>query len=231
MPTFDSAEELLEPGETGLFLFTNGQFLTIGPDGSGSSGNWKLDPNRTVQRVVVFRWSMPDGERIVELFSGLLSGIDGPTDEGRYIVRFNDMQPQGTTSQTWEAFTGATERPVAYVRHANEPVINADEVPQTSTNEPPVTRFHVEYADGSFDDITLLQSGECPMFTLRRKRPDTELRSLGAHSAAAIAGILFRTAAMTERTEYPCYDPKFFAILRKWFEQPPQSGQEESQPE
>ncbi|MHB9008965.1 MAG: hypothetical protein ACYDC1_18805 [Limisphaerales bacterium] len=230
MRTFNSAEELLEPGETGLFLFTGGQLLTLGPDGSGSSGNWKLDPNRTIQRVVVCRWSLPDGERIVELFSGLLSGIDGPTDEGRYTVRFHDMHPQGTTSQTWEAFTGATERPVAYVRHASELVTNADEVPQTSTSEPPVTRFQIEYADGSSDEITLLQRGECPLFTLRRKRPDTEMRSLGAHSAGAIAAILFRTAAMTERTEYPCYDPKFFAILQRWFE-PPQSGQEESQPE
>jgi hypothetical protein len=135
------------------------------------------------------------------------------------------------TSQTWEAFTATTQPPVAYVHRASAPLTNAGAPCKAPTSEPPVTRIHIEYADGSSDDITLLQRGECPLFDLRRKRPETEMRSLGAHSAGAIAAILFRTAATTERTEYPFHDPKLLAVLRQWFEQPPQSGQEGSQPQ
>jgi hypothetical protein len=115
MRTFNLAEELLKPGETALCLFTDGRLLTIGPDGSGSSGNWKLDPNCIVQRVIIFRWSMRDGERSVELFTALLNGMSGPTDEGRYIVHLLDVHLQGTTSQTWEKFVATEKHPVAYV--------------------------------------------------------------------------------------------------------------------
>jgi hypothetical protein len=99
------------------------------------------------------------------------------------------------------------------------------------TSEPPVTRIYVEYADGSSDDIRLLQRGACPLFGLRRKRPDTEISDLGAHTAGAVAAILFRTAVTTERTEYPFDDPKLVAVLRQWFdEKPKQKGQERNQP-
>jgi hypothetical protein len=55
--------------------------------------------------------------------------------------------------------------------------------------------------------------------------------NLGAYSAGAIAGLLFRTAVTTERTEKPFDDPKLKAVLRQWFDQPPKkSSQEGSQP-
>ena len=87
--------------------------------------------------------------------------------------------------------------------------------------QPPVTFIHLEYADGSFDDIKLLQSGVFPLFNLRRKCPSGEVCDLGAHTAAAIAAILFRTSVNTERTEYPFDDPKLVAALRQWFEESP----------
>lgn len=86
--------------------------------------------------------------------------------------------------------------------------------------QPPVTFIHLEYADGSFDDIKLLQRGICPLFNLKRKRPDSDLRDLGAHTSGAIAAILFRTSVNTERTEYPFDDPKLIAALRQFFEKP-----------
>jgi hypothetical protein len=100
------------------------------------------------------------------------------------------------------------------------------------TSEPPVTRIQLEYADGSSDDIRLLSRGVCPLFRLSRQRPDTKMRDLGAHTAGAIAAILFRTAVNTERTEYPFNDPKLIAVLRQWFEEKPiEKGQDGSKPQ
>ena len=98
--------------------------------------------------------------------------------------------------------------------------------------QPPVTLIHVEYADGSSDDIKLLQRGACSLFGLSRKRPDSDMRDLGAHTSGAIALILFRTAVTTERTEYPIDDPKLIAALRQYFEESPsQKKQEVSKPQ
>ena len=101
-----------------------------------------------------------------------------------------------------------------------------------SVRPPPVTFIHVEYADGSCDDIKLLQRGVCPLFGLSRKRPDSEMRDLGPHTSGAIAIILFRTALATERTEYPFHDPKLIAALRPYFEESSlQKKQEASKPQ
>jgi hypothetical protein len=83
----------------------------------------------------------------------------------------------------------------------------------------PIAFIHVEYADGSFDDIRLLHRGICPLFGISRKRPDGEVRDLGPHTSGAIAIILFRTALTTERTEYPFHDPKLIAALKSYFEE------------
>ena len=87
MPFLESSEQLLKLGETGLFLFTNGRFFTQDANGNGSSGFWMLNPQRNIDRVIIFRWSFRKGERFVELFSALPNGFEGPTDEGRYTVR------------------------------------------------------------------------------------------------------------------------------------------------
>lgn len=172
---------------------------------------WRPTAEDTVQRVGVFRLDL----------TGLLRGgfirpdpadSHGPdarlrivrADDGNFYVQTNERGPR-----------------LLLARGASAVPASATAPPTPSAGEPPVTRIYVEYADGSSDDMRLLQRGRCPLFDLQRKRPDTEMRSLGAHTAGAIAAILFRTAVTTERTEYPIHDPKLIAVLRQWFEQTP----------
>jgi hypothetical protein len=92
-------------------------------------------------------------------------------------------------------------------------------------SEPRVTRIHVEYDDGSFDDIGHLpqQDGhlpqqEPPFYSLGRKRPHSHKRDLGAHTSGAIAGILYVTAFYGRRHEYSVGDPdvsKLFEAFTK----------------
>jgi hypothetical protein len=123
MPAFTSARELVAPGETALFLFTDGRLFEF-EGGIGSSGFWVLtDPQRPFQRVVVFRWTFRDGQRLVELFTALPEGLVGPETEGafrgRYKVRLRDLRLAGTTTASWEDFVATDERPVTYVTGEN----------------------------------------------------------------------------------------------------------------
>ena len=77
-----------------------------------------------------------------------------------------------------------------------------------------VSSIRLDYSDGSSDDIELLQLGDSPLYGLRRKRPGSEVRNLGAHTDRAIVAILLHTLTTTERIEYSLGDPKIRAVLR-----------------
>ena len=116
-------------------------------------------------------------------------------DEGSFYVQANQQGPRFLMSGT---------------STAQEP---------QSTNQPAVTSIRVEYADGSADAIRFVHQGVCPLYSLSRKRSDTEMRDLGPHTAGAIAIILFRTALATKRTDYPFNEPKLVEALRLYVEE------------
>jgi hypothetical protein len=115
MQTFDAAHGLLQPGETGLFLLTDGRHFVINPDGSGSTGLWRINPSRRVDRVIVFHQHVRSGQRLVELFSAHHNGVTGPNEQGRYTVLLLGVQPAGTTEKTWKVFAQTGQAPVRYI--------------------------------------------------------------------------------------------------------------------
>jgi hypothetical protein len=88
----------------------------------------------------------------------------------------------------------------------------------TQSNSPSVSYIHVEYADGSFDVISLIQDGDFPLYSLDRKRAGAESVSLGAHTREEIAALLFFTFVSNQHTEYSARDPKVAALHRSWME-------------
>lgn len=81
-------------------------------------------------------------------------------------------------------------------------------------SEPKITRIHVEYEDGSSDDIEHLSHEETAFYGLTRKRPDAGKHNLGLHSSGAIAALLFVTALHGRRREYSCVDPEIVKQLK-----------------
>jgi len=114
MPTFNTAQELLQPGQTGMFVHTDGRHFTYNADGSGSTGFWVINPSRQVDRVVVVLDEFRRGKRIVELFTARHDGVVGPKD-GRYTVKLIDVQLAGSTDRTWKEFANAGQNPVRYI--------------------------------------------------------------------------------------------------------------------
>ena len=78
---------------------------------------------------------------------------------------------------------------------------------------PRVTRIHVEYEDGSFDNMELLPGDDLPLYDLRRKQGGSRKRNLGAHTGGAVAALLFLTASSSFRREYSAMDPDVVKLL------------------
>ncbi|MBI5396693.1 MAG: hypothetical protein HZA91_15475 [Verrucomicrobia bacterium] len=73
----------------------------------------------------------------------------------------------------------------------------------------------MDYDDGSFDIIRLIQSDDFPLYSLTRKRPDSKLPG-GAYTTAAIAALLFSTAMTTKWTAYSLRDKKIATLIYCW---------------
>lgn len=114
MDDLRSGYDLIDPGETGLFICTDGlnQHLDTRV-GTGSSGWWKLDPERPVDRVFIFRKGK-DAETPSEVFSGRRVRAEGP-DGGRYCLHLEDVRREGTTRLSWSRFAEAGENPIRYL--------------------------------------------------------------------------------------------------------------------
>ncbi len=113
-PTFDTAQELIQPGEVSLFILTDGRNFNIKPDGSGSTGFWRISPTRHRDRVVVYRAKPRNGRHFAELFTARYDGVVGPTEHDKYTVKLLDVKLAGTTYRRWQEFTGIGQTPHKY---------------------------------------------------------------------------------------------------------------------
>ena len=69
-------------------------------------------------------------------------------------------------------------------------------------SQPRVTKIHVEYEDGSHDDVELLPGADFSLYDLRRKRPGVKKRDIGACCGDSVGAFLFFTASTTCRREF-----------------------------
>ena len=83
----------------------------------------------------------------------------------------------------------------------------------------PITTIHIEYGDGSTDDIEPLPDDNMKivLYGWRRTRPKCQLPE-GIYSTSAIAAFLFQSALAGHLTEYDSKDPKTCALIRDYAE-------------
>src|SRR6187455_2921174 len=109
--TINRAVDLLEPNESALAVFTRGDHLEMYSDGSGSSGNWVIKPNRQLDKFIIYYRHMELVPTQVEVY--LADYIDvAPSKEGsRLIVNFKNARRMGTTNSNWYEFVGPGTAP------------------------------------------------------------------------------------------------------------------------
>jgi hypothetical protein len=114
MKEYRRAEDLLQPGEKALFVFTAGDNLEINPDGTGHSGYWKITRDPPVDRIVIYLRdpTRPDEN---ELYSGEIAGIDPKRGDGRRLIHLQKMELVGFTRERWRSFASANVNPLRYV--------------------------------------------------------------------------------------------------------------------
>jgi len=115
MATFEKGIDLLLPGQTGLFISTDGSNFTINDDGTGESGWWKINPSREITKVVIVRKSKSGADIYI---------ADRVGYEGSYVERVNIFLDHidciGSTQRNWQDFVNLSRsgsNPIRYLTH------------------------------------------------------------------------------------------------------------------
>jgi hypothetical protein len=106
--------DLLQPGESGLAVFTHGRHFQLNSDGTGTSGNWVADSTRVVDRFVVY---LRDGRAgvIARVFRADFAGAAPSPEAGRIVVSFRSAKQVGVTRASWPKFAHTGANPVRYI--------------------------------------------------------------------------------------------------------------------
>ncbi|HZT76415.1 MAG TPA: hypothetical protein VFA27_07145 [Vicinamibacterales bacterium] len=111
------AREVLTPGETAVALFTRGDHFALKADGTAVTGNWKLNPKRRFDKVVIYK--QDSRGNLHQIFIGVPVEIADSREEGRREIRLANVRLVGTTGCNWNEFTDTNSgsiNPVIYVR-------------------------------------------------------------------------------------------------------------------
>jgi hypothetical protein len=106
------AQDCISAGESAVVLFTRGPHFKRKSDGSGSTGNWKLDPGRTFDRVVIYH-RIPK-TMAGEIYVGDFIKTSPSREEERYIIHFSNLRLKGKTHLNWFQFGRGHQDPVQY---------------------------------------------------------------------------------------------------------------------
>lgn len=108
------ARDLIKPGENVLVILTHGiHFILNDDENTGSTGEWKIDPNRLVNRVIIYLRN--DEKHTNTLYIANHAGVESAETEGRYKIKLTHIQYIGTTSANWFEFAEAGSYPVRYL--------------------------------------------------------------------------------------------------------------------
>jgi hypothetical protein len=116
MDLIDKASDLLNPGETAMVVFTEGLHLVLHSDGTGTSGNWKIDPKRRVGKVIIYKRDSEATDQLNKVYLADHTGIVGEVEGKRYIIGLQNTTLRGVTDQNWRMFADAGTNPVRYLK-------------------------------------------------------------------------------------------------------------------
>ena len=106
------ARNFIKPGERVIVIFTRGEDLEINPDNTGSTGKWDLNPNHSIDRVIIYHRNESNTNL---LYIATHSGVEHTDLEGKYKIRLNHIQYVGDTGENWTEFAECGANPVRYL--------------------------------------------------------------------------------------------------------------------
>ena len=109
------AVDLLKLNEEAIVVFTRDKHLDIRPDGTGSSGHWKVDSDRLPGKLIIM--NRPGDSGVADILIANITGSSpspSPHD-GRTILFFSQVRNFGSTESNWIEFSGGGQNPVHYI--------------------------------------------------------------------------------------------------------------------
>lgn len=115
MKTYNNAKDVIPAGQKAVVVFTRGGKLEFDKQGSGKTGNWKINPTKLekVDKVVINLREA--GETGGKILMGNHVGYEPSSEVGRHIIVFSQVKEIGLTSSNWREFSNLWQNPVAFV--------------------------------------------------------------------------------------------------------------------
>ncbi len=106
------ARDFIKPGENVIVILTQGSDFFLRDDNTGSTGEWKIDPNRSVDRVIIY---LRNDDHTNTLYIANHTGVKPADREGRYNIQLTHVQYIGITSANWNDFAETGTYPIRYL--------------------------------------------------------------------------------------------------------------------
>ena len=112
----EKADELVEPGQNAVVVFTRGPHLFYKSNGDGTSGNWTIGAGALdgMDKVIIYRRG--DSIEDNQIFIGDYMGWSQSPEPGRLIIQFSHLRNVGRSTLNWVEFGGSRSgRPFFYI--------------------------------------------------------------------------------------------------------------------
>ena len=106
------ARDFIKLGENVIVILTHGSDFFL-HDNTGSTGEWKIDQNRSVDRVIIYL--RDDENNTNTLYIANHAGVEPADREGRYNIQLTHVQYIGTTPANWNEFAETGTYPIRYL--------------------------------------------------------------------------------------------------------------------
>ena len=108
------ARDFIKPDENVIVIFTHGlHFILNEDDNTGSTGEWDINPNRSVNRVIIYLRN--EQTHTNTLYIANHAGVEPADRKGRHNIQLTHVQYIGATSANWKEFAETDANPIRYL--------------------------------------------------------------------------------------------------------------------
>lgn len=108
-----TAQQLLKKEQSAIVVFTRGNHFVINRDRSGSTGNWRINPNLSSEKVIIYYRKGKSND----VYTADFVGITRSSEPNRSVIRLRNISSVGTTASNWFAFAGRSQHPVQFITY------------------------------------------------------------------------------------------------------------------
>jgi hypothetical protein len=113
MKGIKAVSDVLPANTSAIVIFTRGHVLAMDKTGRGHTGNWKMNPNRDFDVVLLYLRGKSQEDNTIFLASP--ASIESTHLDGRYLINLTNIREVAKTSSDWHTFIGAgSSNPVFY---------------------------------------------------------------------------------------------------------------------